>query len=51
MRGERLKDFRVPVIRINRKLEPLKGKVLFPEKVALANELISRATFPADLKR
>lgn len=41
---------KIPVVKIDKKLEKYKGKVLFPKKVELANELLSKAELPPELK-
>ena len=37
-------------IKIDKNLDKFKGKVLFPKKLALAEELLQRAKFPMELK-
>lgn len=37
-------------IKIDKNLDKFKGKVLFPKKLALAEKLLQRAKFPAELK-
>ena len=37
-------------IKIDKNLDKFKGKVLFPKKLALAEELLQRAKFPTELK-
>lgn len=37
---------KIPVVKINKKLEHFSGKVLFPEKVEMANELLNKAKLP-----
>jgi hypothetical protein len=37
---------RTPVVKINKSLDRLAGKVLFPEKVAEANEMLRKVGLP-----
>ncbi|WP_314299430.1 hypothetical protein [Capnocytophaga sputigena] len=37
-------------IKIDKNLDKFKGKVLFPKKLALAEELLQHAKFPIELK-
>jgi hypothetical protein len=46
MKVEDLNKYKVPVVRINKKLEEFKGKVLFQEKLDLANKLLSKVKLP-----
>ncbi len=50
MNVEELNKAKVPIVKINKKLENLRGKVLFPEKLQLANELLSKAKLPEQIK-
>jgi hypothetical protein len=43
---EELNKSKVPIIVFDKKLEELKGKVLFPEKLKRANEILAKAGFP-----
>ncbi len=43
---EELNKAKVPIVKINKKLNKLKGKVLFPEKLELANGLLKKAKLP-----
>jgi hypothetical protein len=43
---EELNKSKVPIIVFDKKLEELKGKVLFPEKVKRANEILAKAGLP-----
>lgn len=47
---EDLNKAKIPVVKIDKKLEKLRGKVLFPEKLELANKLLSKAKFPEPIK-
>jgi hypothetical protein len=46
MKVTELNKAKVPLIKINKKLEEFKGKVLFPKKLELANEMLSKAKLP-----
>jgi hypothetical protein len=46
MKVEDLNKRKIPVVKIDKKLEQFRGKVLFPKKVALANEMLSKAKLP-----
>jgi hypothetical protein len=43
---DQLNQSKVPIIVFDKKLEELKGKVLFPEKLKKANEILSKAGLP-----
>ena len=43
---DELNKAKIPVVRINKKLEEFRGKILFPKKLALANEMLSKAKLP-----
>ncbi len=47
---EELKDGKVPVVQIDKSLDQYDGVVLFPEKLAKANEMLRRVPFPKDIK-
>ncbi len=46
MTVEQSNNSKVPVIVIDKKLEQFRGKTLFPEKLAKANEILSKAGLP-----
>ena len=46
MKVDELKNAKIQVIKINKKLEEFRGKVLFPKKLALANEMLLNAKLP-----
>ena len=46
MNIEDLNKAKILVVRINKDLEKLRGKVLFPKKLALANKLLEKAVLP-----
>ena len=41
-----LNKAKIPVVKINKKLENLRGKELFPKKLELANNLLAKAKLP-----
>ena len=43
---EQLNNSKIPVIVFDKKLEQFRNKVLFPEKLAKANEILSRVGLP-----
>ncbi len=43
---EKLNQSNVPVIALDKKLEKLRDKVLFPEKLAKANEILNKTGLP-----
>jgi hypothetical protein len=43
---EQLNSSNVPIIVFDKKLEQFRDKVLFPEKVAQANEILSKVGLP-----
>ncbi len=46
MKVNELNKAKIPVVKINKKLEEFKGKILFPNKLALANEMLLRVKLP-----
>lgn len=46
MNIEKLNKAKIPIVKIDKKLERFKGKVFFPKKVKLANELLKKAKLP-----
>ena len=46
MKVDELNKAKIPVVKINKKLEEFRGKILFPKKLALANEMLSRVKLP-----
>ena len=46
MKVDELNKAKIPVVKINKKLEEFRGKILFPKKLALANEMLSKAKLP-----
>jgi hypothetical protein len=47
MKIDDLNNAKIPVVKINKKLEEFRGKVLFPQKLALANEMLLKAKLPS----
>ena len=43
---DQLNKSKVPIIVFDKKLENLKGKVLFPEKLKRANEILKKSGLP-----
>jgi len=43
---KKLNKSKLPIIPIDKKLEKYRGKVLFPEKLARANEILERSGLP-----
>lgn len=50
MSVKELNRTKTPLVKIDKNLDKFKGKVLFPKKLALAEELLQRAKFPSELK-
>jgi hypothetical protein len=46
MKIEELNKAKVPIVKIDKSLERFRGRVLFPEKLALANKMLSNANLP-----
>jgi hypothetical protein len=44
---DELNKRKVPIVRIDSSLEKYQGKVLFPEKLAKANDMLRTAKLPA----
>ena len=43
---EKLNKSKIPVIPIDKRLEKYRGKVLFPKKLAKANEILAKTQLP-----
>ncbi len=43
---EQLNESKVPIIVLDKKLKALRGKVLFPEKLKRANEILAKTGLP-----
>jgi hypothetical protein len=48
---EKLNNSKVPIVAIDIRLEKYRGKVLFPEKLARANEILAKAPLPITKKK
>ncbi len=46
MKIEQLDKSKTPIVRIDKSLEKLRGKNLFPEKLAEANEVLAKVGLP-----
>ncbi len=46
MKIEKLNKAKIPLVKIDEKLNHFKGKILFPEKVELANQLLDKVEIP-----
>lgn len=42
----KLNNSKIPIVPIDKRLEKYRGKVLFPEKLAKANEILAKAPIP-----
>jgi hypothetical protein len=43
---EKLNKSKVPIIVLDKRLEKLRGKILFPEKLKRANEILAKTGLP-----
>ncbi len=46
MKIEQLNNAKIPIVRINKRLEQFKGKVLFKEKLEQANKTLAKVGLP-----
>ena len=46
MKIKQLNKAKIPIVKIDKKLERFRGKVLFPEKLEKANEILTRVGLP-----
>lgn len=46
MNPNELNDAKIPILRLNHKLEKLRGKILFPKKLEEANRTLARVGIP-----
>ena len=46
MKIKELNDSKTPLVKIDKKLNKFQGKVLFKEKLDMANKLMEKATLP-----
>jgi len=51
MKIEEINQSKLPIIAFDKKLEELKGKVLFPKKLEKANEILAKAGLPKNLSK
>jgi len=47
---DELNQSKVPIIVFDKKLEQFRGKVLFPKKLARANEILAKSGLPKEAK-
>lgn len=47
---EKLNNSKLPIVPIDKSLEKYRGKVLFPKKLAMANEILAKAALPKFVK-
>ncbi len=47
---DKLNQSKLPIIPIDKQLEKYRGKVLFPEKLAKANEILAKSGLPKPTK-
>lgn len=45
-RLKKIKEDKIPLVAIDTKLDKLKGKILFPKKLELANKMLENAKLP-----
>ncbi len=41
-----INENKIPIVKIDKKLERFRGKTLFPEKLERANEILTRVALP-----
>lgn len=46
MNIKELNQSKIPIVKLDKKLERFRGKVLFPEKLEQANKVLSRVGLP-----
>ena len=46
MKVEDLNKAKIPIVKIDKKLEKYRDKILFPKKLAIANEMLAKAKLP-----
>ena len=47
MKIEHLNVNKIPIVKINKRLEKFKGRVLFPEKLEQANKTLAKVGLPS----
>ena len=50
MKIQELNESKIPLVKIDKKLDRFKGKVLFKEKLDMANRLLEKAVLPKVLE-
>lgn len=50
MNIEDLNKKKIPIVKIDKKLEKFRGKILFPQKLETANSLLAKAKLPDSVK-
>ncbi|MBG6062795.1 hypothetical protein IWX83_002596 [Flavobacterium sp. CG_9.1] len=51
MKVEDLNKAKIPIVKINKKLEEFRGKILFPEKLELANKMLEKVKLPVETSK
>jgi hypothetical protein len=51
MKIQELNKSKVPIVRIDKSLEQYRDKILFPEKLAKANEMLKKVGLPKKKRR
>lgn len=51
MKIEELNNAKLPMVKIDSKLDRFKGRELFPEKLAVANKMLANARLPKHPKK
>ena len=52
MKVQEFNKSKIPLVKINKKLDKFKGKILFKEKLNMANKLLENAVLPKlDIER
>ena len=46
MKIEKLNTAKIPIVKIDKRLERFRGKILFPEKLEMANDILKRIGLP-----
>jgi hypothetical protein len=46
MKIDQLNEAKIPIVKIDKKLERFRGRVLFPEKLSKANEILNKVGLP-----
>lgn len=51
MKPHELNEAKIPIVRLDRKLERFRGKVLFPEKLEEANRTLTQVGLPKPVSK